>query len=134
MSRLTADDLAAIERAAEAYADAMRAENWELVARSFAGDAVRIPPHEEPHRGRDAIRAWLGGVEELAEYQLTRDVVDGADGFAYARGRYAVELRLAGVPATISDQGDFLEIWRKEADGEWRIAEAIWNTRVPVAT
>ena len=60
----------------------MRAGDWALVARSFANDAVRIPPHEEAHRGRDAIEAWLGGIEELSSYDLTRDRVEGADGLA----------------------------------------------------
>jgi hypothetical protein len=34
-------------------------------------------------------------------------------------------LRPAGVPEPISDHGDFLEIWRKDPDGVWRVAEAI---------
>ena len=109
----------------------MRAGDWRLVAESFSEDAVRIPPHEEPHRGRAAIAAWLGGIEELITYELTRDAVDGADGIAYIRGRYAITLRPAGAPGPLSDQGDFLEIWRQEPDGIWRVTEAIWNTRLP---
>jgi uncharacterized protein (TIGR02246 family) len=129
--RLTADEVAALEQAADAYVAAMKAGDWALVARSFAEDAVRIPPHEEPHRGREAIEAWLGGIEELIEYELTRDAVDGADGHAHIRGRYAITLRPAGAPGPISDHGDFLEVWRKEPDGAWRLAEAMWNTRLP---
>ena len=109
----------------------MRAGDWRLVAESFSEDAVRIPPHEEPHRGRAAIAAWLGGIEELITYELTRDAVDGADGIAYIRGRYAITLRPAGAPGPLSDHGDFLEIWRQEPDGIWRVTEAIWNTRLP---
>jgi len=131
MGALTPDDVAAIERAADAYVAAMNAGDWKLVAQSFAEDAVRIPPHEEPHQRRDAIEAWLGGIEELISYELTRDAIDGADGFAYVRGRYAITLRPAGAPGPISDEGDFLEIWRREPDGVWRVAEAIWNTRFP---
>lgn len=51
-------------------------------------------------------------------------------GIAYVRGRYAVTLRPVGVPAPLSDEGDFLEIWRKEPDHAWRIIEAMWNTRL----
>ena len=82
MGKLTADQVAAVESAADAYVAAMNAGDWKLVAQSFAEDAVRIPPHEAPHQGRDAIEAWLGGIEELLSYELTRDAVDGADGFA----------------------------------------------------
>ena len=121
----------AIERAADAYVAAMKAADWERVAQCFSEDAVRIPPHENPHQGRRAIEEWLGGIEELSDYDLSRDTVEGADGIAYVRGRYAITLRPVGAPASISDQGDFLEIWRKEHDGAWRIVEAMWNTRFP---
>ena len=134
MGALTPDDVAAVESAADGYLAAMRAEDWGLVAHSFTEDAVRIPPHEEPHQGRDAIEAWLGGIEELVSYELTRDAIVGADGFAYVRGRYAITLRPRGAPGPISDEGDFLEIWRTEPDGAWRVAEAIWNTRTPLGT
>ena len=110
----------------------MHAGDWKLVAQSFAEDAVRIPPHEAPHRGRDQIEAWLGGIEELIAYELTRDALDGVDRIAYIRGSYAITLRPLGAPGPVSDAGDFLEIWRKEPDGAWRIAEAIWNTRLPM--
>jgi len=130
MSGLTTDHVAGVERAADAYVAAMNAADWKLVAQSFAEDAVRIPPHEEPHQGRAAIEAWLGGIEELVSYELTRDAIDGSDGFAYVRGRYAITLRPAGAPGPISDEGDFLEIWRRELDGVWRVVEAMWNTRL----
>ena len=132
MPGLSADDRAAIEQAADAYVAAMNAADWRRVARSFSDDAVRIPPHEPPHRGREAIESWLGGIEELSSYELTREQIDGADGIAYIRGTYAITLRPAGAPGPISDEGDFLEVWRKEGDGAWRIAEAMWNTRRPL--
>ena len=134
MSGLTPGEVAAVEAAADGYLAAMKAGDWPLVTRSFTDDAVRIPPHEEPHRGRGAIETWLGGIEELVSYELTRDAVAGTGAFAYVRGRYAIKLRPAGAPEPISDEGDFLEVWRREPDGAWRIAEAIWNTRVPRGT
>ena len=130
---LSADDRAAIERAADAYVAAMNAADWRRVARSFSDGGVRIPPNEEPHQGHKAIERWLGGIEELSSYELIRDRIDGADGIAYVRGRYAITLRPEGAPAPLSDQGDFLEIWRKESDGAWRIIEAMWNTRLPAS-
>jgi uncharacterized protein (TIGR02246 family) len=133
MGTLSADDIAAIGRAADTYVAAMNAGDWKLVAQSFAEDAVRVPPHEEPHHGRDQIEAWLGGIEELITYELTRDALEGADGIAYIRGSYAITLRPSSAPGPISDAGDFLEVWRKEPDGAWRIAEAIWNTRLPAS-
>ena len=133
MPGLSAADRAAIEQAADAYVLAMNQADWERVARSFSEDAVRIPPNEEPHHGRRAIENWLGGIEELTSYELVRDQIEGADGMAYIRGRYAITLRPVGAPGPISDEGDFLEIWRRGSDGAWCIAEAMWNTRLPMS-
>lgn len=130
MGNLSVDEVAAIERAADAYVAAMNAGDWKLVSQSFSEEAVRIPPHEEPHRGRAQVEAWLSGIAELITYELTREVLDGADGMAYIRGRYAITLRPSGAPGPISDHGDFLEVWRRDPDDVWRIAEAIWNTRL----
>ena len=112
----------------------MNAEDWTGVAGSFTDDAVRIPPHEEPHRGRAAIEGWLRGIEELVSYELTRDALDGAEGLS-VRAAAATRSRCALCGAhrrTISDSGDFLEVWRREPDGAWRVADAIWNTRTPL--
>jgi uncharacterized protein (TIGR02246 family) len=128
---LRSEDRAAIEQAADAYVAAMNLADWKRVARTFSEDGVRIPPNEEPHQGREAIETWLGGIEELTSYELVRDRIGGTDGLAYVSGRYAITLRPVGAPTSISDQGDFLEIWRREPDGAWRIVEAMWNTRLP---
>jgi len=106
-------------RAADAYIAAMNSANWRRVARSFSDGGVRIPPNEEPHQGREAIERWLGGIEELSSYELIRDRIDGADGIAYVRGRYAITLRPVGAPAPLS--------------GAWDIIEAMWNTRLPAS-
>lgn len=132
MPSLSVDDRAALEEAADVYVAAMNAADWRRVARSFAEDAVRIPPNEPPHQGREAIESWLQGIEELTSYELAREQIDGADGIAYIRGTYAITLRPVGAPGPITDEGDFLEIWRKGPDGAWHIAEAMWNTRRPM--
>jgi uncharacterized protein (TIGR02246 family) len=131
---LTSEERSAVEQAADVYGAAMKAADWVRVAQSFSEDGVRIPPNEDAHRGRKAIQGWLAGIDELTSYELTRDRIDGADGIAYVRGRYEITLRPLGAPAPLSDQGDFLEIWRKESDGGWRIIEAMWNTRLPQST
>jgi len=133
VASLSTDDRAAIEQAADAYVAAMQQSAWTRVARSFSEDAVRIPPNEEPHQGRQAIESWLRGIEQLDSYELVREQIDGSDGLAYVRGTYAITLRPVGAPAPISDEGDFLEIWRRGHDGTWTIAEAMWNTRRPMS-
>lgn len=131
VSGLTPEERSAVEQATGVYLAAMKSADWAQVAQSFSEDGVRTPPNEDPHQGREAIERWLGEIAELTSYDLTRDRIDGANGIAFVRGRYDITLRPQGASGSLSDQGDYLEIWREEPDGEWRIIEAMWNTRLP---
>ena len=132
MGTLTSEEVAAVESAADAYVAAMKAGDWARDAQSFNGGRRTHPAARGAPPGARRNRSLARGIEELVSYELTRDAVDGGDGFAYVRGRYAITLRPSGAPAPISDEGDFLEVWRKEPDAPWRVAEAIWNTRTPL--
>jgi ketosteroid isomerase-like protein len=67
----------------------------------------------------------------LITYELTRDALEGDGDFACVRGRYAITLLPVEASGPISDRGNYLEVWRREQDGAWRVAEAIWNTSLP---
>ena len=50
---------------------------------------------------------------------------------AFDRGVLRVELRPKGTGEAVIVERRFLEIWRREADGEWRVARAIDNSFSP---
>ena len=89
---LTGPERFAILAALDADADAVRRGDWDAFVRMFTTDAVRFPPHQAPLRGRDDIRAWLGGMPPVLQFHLTTDEIDGGDGVAFVRGAYAITL------------------------------------------
>lgn len=128
---LSPEDVSAIRSTSERYVEAMRENDWAEVARFITADAVRMPPNQPMHQGREAIEQWFSQVAQVSEYSITLEDIQGAAGFAYVRARYTIKLTPRGMSRAISDTGKAIEIWRKDSDGVWRMASAIWNSDIP---
>ena len=61
------------------------------------------------------------------------DVVGYGD-LAYSRGNYSMTLTIPGVPMPIEEQGKFVQIYRKQADGSWKMTREIYNSDLPLPT
>jgi len=132
---LGAADLAAIGAADSAFEAATNAGDAEGVVEVYASDASLLPPNVPGMKGTDAIRGFWGGF--LAAYdvrmELQTDQTDGRGDLAYVVGRY----RFTGTPKTkgppeIKDEGKFVEVIRRQADGSWKYVVDIYNSDLPV--
>lgn len=112
---------------------AYAAGNADGVAEAFAEDCWQMPPHADPLVGRAALRAFWTQALQWGHWQFTLDiqdvVVSGA--IAVERGMYVVEFQ-AGPTAppgfnSMRDTGNYIVMWRKEHDGQWR---AVWDAPV----
>jgi uncharacterized protein (TIGR02246 family) len=133
---LTDEDLAAIRGASEQeVVEATLAEDWGRFAAGFTEDAVRMPPNEPLHQGRDAIRQWAEanwGPLTTTEFTMTVEDVDGRDNLAYAWGLYSATVEVPGVPEPVKDIGKFLVTLRKQEDGRWLVSVAMFNSDMPL--
>jgi ketosteroid isomerase-like protein len=114
----------------DGYIRAMNANDFAAAAGFLSDDLVRKPPHEPAHRGRDAFQAWMAEINQIISYRLTRDALIVRDDLGYIRGVYDITLHLRGI-GEISDTGQYIEVWRRERDGQWYMTEGIWNTSLP---
>ncbi len=130
---LTPDDLSAIRDTSQRYVEAMRRNDWSAVAEFFTTDAIRMPPNQPLQRGRAEIERSFSQVDIVSEYEVILEDIQGISGLAYAYATYTITLTLKGADGPITDSGKAIEVWRKESDGRWRIAAAIWNSDLPVA-
>ena len=86
-------------------------------------------------QGRDAIEKFRGGL--LGAYQPridgSSDEIEGRGDLAYARGHYVLEgsPKARGAPR-LHDEGKFLEILRRQPDGQWRYAVDMCSSDVPL--
>jgi ketosteroid isomerase-like protein len=101
-------------------------------------DAVLLPPRHEPVVGKPALRGFFAGKkEQYANYNMLaydeqwNEVMVVGD-YAYQWGVVSYRMQ----PPTGSEIGGAvhaLRILKREEDGYWRVARAIWN-EAPQAT
>lgn len=136
-SRAAADARAADERAVRAVDSALTAaivaKDVERTAGFYAEDAVLMPVAEPVVSGHAAIRAkWTEyfGIPGFAS-RARLDTVEASGGtLAYTRGTYESSMAAPdGKPVT--ERGKWMTVWRRQADGTWRIAVDISNTDTP---
>lgn len=130
---LTEADRAAIQATTnEALAIANGSRDWEqYVAVYYAPDAAVLPSNVEVLRGREALVAFFANYPPFEDLQFTEVEVDGAGDLAYVYGTYSLTLTLPGMEPE-PDRGKYIEIWRRQADGSWKVALDIFNSDLPL--
>lgn len=131
---LSENDVAAIRRAIEQDAVAVRRANWDAVTRMFTADAIRFPPHRAPIHGRAAIRAWLETFPPIQEFAITADEIVGCDDVAFVRGRYSLTAAGAQGSSPMIDRGNYMGLLRKQPDGSWLWTTDMISSELPVLT
>ncbi len=124
---LSEEDVEAIRSTREAYVQAVLAGDSAATVAQFTEDAVLMPPNQPLVEGRSDIGAWYASFT-VTELTVTEAQVDGRDRLAYDRGTYSVTFSTEGMPEAVSDTGKYVHILRKQADGSWLWAVAIWNS------
>ncbi len=129
----TQADLEAVRTLHEEYAAAENAGDVERILALTTDDGWASPPGEPPMVGKEAWRSWW---EDLyAEYNLQgsgSDVeVQAFGNWGFIRGIWDATLtpEEGGEPQTGSYS--FIAIVRRDADGTWKQARAVWNRNAP---
>jgi uncharacterized protein (TIGR02246 family) len=123
-----------VERATVAFHEALRTNDAETFLSFVADDVVMMPPGEAPVRGKDALRAWYAVF--LSQYRTSsltlgdREVFVG-EGFAVEIGSFEWGLTPAAGGTPILDRGNYMQVWRRQPDGQWRFEREIWNSSAP---
>ena len=127
-------DVEAIDELREQGVAAINGKDVEAYLALVTDDAVLMPPHESPAVGKEAIRSKFQALLDPFTPEVTassEEVVVAGD---WAFERYSFNLKLtpteAGEP--IEDSGQGVQIYRRQADGSWKIAYDIWNSNKPL--
>ena len=100
------------------------AEDLLGVANLYADDVVLLNGTTRIE-GREAVDAYWSELHDPVAWRLETSRIGGSGRLAYERGRSRLTQRRDGLEHTTVTE--YLRIWRKADDGEWRIAvEASW--------
>ena len=122
-------DSGELAAAADRWEEAFNAGDIDALVALYAEDARLLAPNAELAQGRDAVRAAFSemiasGIK--GELETIEAVVAGDVG--YRVGTYSLQ----GPDGGAIERGKYVEVWR-QIDGDWRIANDIWNSDMPAA-
>ncbi len=125
---LSSSDVAAIRGAEKGLADAFEASDPTAWVDFYTEDAIFVGPGMPAIEGRDALLSAAPSVVissmEIAAYSTL-----GAGDFAATQGRANWVSGPKGSDAA-RVRRRFLMVWRRDADGRWRIARELLNEDV----
>ena len=98
----------------------------------YTNDALFLTPNTKILTGSAEIIAWLKTFPPLTNVVFTEVEIDGTADLAWSRGSYSMMINPPGAPP-IADSGKFLNLWKKQADGSWRVFRDAYNSDLPAA-
>jgi uncharacterized protein (TIGR02246 family) len=133
-----ADTKSAIEKALRdldaQWSAAAEAKDLDKTVSYYAEDAIVMPPNASAATTKEAIRsAWkemLTSPGAAISWKATTVEVAKAGDLAYVSGTYEETMTDAsGKP--VKDRGKYVELFKKQADGTWKVVADIWNSDLP---
>jgi uncharacterized protein (TIGR02246 family) len=135
-TRLEELDLTQVRQTIEAgnakFGEAVRQGDGAAMAALYTEDATLLPPDSGMIKGRDGIEAfWKGALQMgIKESVLTTVDVSGDGDLAYEIGTFALKIQPEG-QEPIEQKGKYVVVWKKTADGVWKLHVDIWNSGPP---
>jgi len=97
----------------------------------YTQDAVVNPPNAPAIKGHDAIISFLKSFPAITDFKVDLVDVNGAGDIAYVYGTYSMVVTAPGGKPE-SDKGKYLEVWKRQPDGSWKVAIDTFNSDLPL--
>lgn len=127
-------DLALIYELWNEYGSAVHDGDLERWMALWVDDGKRMAPNAPASIGLEQIRAAAGPLFDLFIFEAFRvspDEVQILGDRAYAHGTFAYSMTPKEGGDLIEDNGKFLTILQKQADGSWKIEIDCFNSDLP---
>jgi uncharacterized protein (TIGR02246 family) len=126
----------AIAAADSEFAVAFNKGDAATAASFYTDDAVSRPPNQEPESGRAAIEQGNAGmfkaVGKINDFKIEQKDLDIFADHAVEIGSYSFSFTPGGAKAAQKDHGSFLNYWKKQPDGSWKIYRDIIVSSEPL--
>jgi ketosteroid isomerase-like protein len=129
-----ATDEIAIRQQSMAWSNAAQSRDMDKVLSFYSPDAIALPDQQPISLTKDAIRTeWqplLSNKNLTLSWKTTAVGVAKSSDIAYEYGAYTLDiLGKDGQPST--QTGKYLLVWKKQADGTWKVAVDTDNSDAP---
>ncbi len=122
-------DVAALRAAEQVLVESFEASDPTAWVDSYTDDAIFVAPGSAAIEGRAALLAHAQQMTPLSSARIVAQTTDGDGDIAAALGSASWVNGPKDSGGTTS-RVRFLIVWRREADGRWRIARELLNADV----
>ena len=129
-----AADEKAIRDTETEWVKAFAAKDIDKILAPYADDATVLLSNAPTMVGKDAIRAGMKDVVTDPKFSLdlkTVKVSVSKDDLAYSQGTYSVTTTDPKTKKVMAETGRYVEVYKKQADGSWKIIEDINSPEAP---
>jgi ketosteroid isomerase-like protein len=136
-SVLPADTQSAIEQALRdldaQWSAAAGAKDLEKTISFYSEDAIVLPTNAPAATTKESIRkTWkdlLASPGLAISWKTAKVDVAKSGDIAYTTGTYELTTNNAS-GKLVPDHGKYVEVWKKQPDGKWKVAVDIWNSDI----
>jgi ketosteroid isomerase-like protein len=120
------DLLAEVMEADRVFAREVAANGLEAWVSAFAQDGAMLPASGPVLVGHEAVREAMASAFQIPGFSLAWEPLGGAvsqsGDLAYTFGNYEHK-----VDSEVVTRGRYVTVWRRQADGQWRVVADIGN-------
>jgi ketosteroid isomerase-like protein len=114
--------------------DAMLSGDHEKALAYYDDNAISLPANATMLRGKEAIGKWMKDMAAMgmkfSKVDFKSVEIDASGSLGYEVGSYEMTMEAGGM--RIDDKGKYLVVWKRQADGAWKVYVEIWNTDMPM--
>jgi uncharacterized protein (TIGR02246 family) len=135
VSSFTVDDERAVRSIDSTYVAAWLRDDTSAVMNTLAPDVVLMPTGQQILASPNAVRSFWwpadGSHTKILTFQRTIDEVGGEANLAWMRGTDSLVFTYvkSGTSTQMTSRSMTLAVFRKQADGTWRISRMMWGNR-----
>ena len=130
-------DTKAIHDVEAAWVQAWSTKDVDKIATFYADDATLLIPDAPVLNGMAAIKTGLKPLVEDKNFSGTfaaaKVEVSKAGDLGYSQGTFTITMTDPKTKKPVTEQGKYVTVYKKQADGGWKAVEDINNADAPAA-
>src|SRR5215470_16985052 len=122
-------DEKAVRDADEQWSKVAAAKDLDKTVSFYADGAVVLPPNQAAVTTKDGIRnLWKAFLDSLTDisWKTARVEMAKSGDMGYLIGTYEATLKDG-----TKDKGKYCEVWKKQADGKWKVSADMFSSDLP---